>query len=413
MDYLKIGGASRRMSENEAGFDYFYAGQEEMYAYFTIPKALITDDYYKKVSCEAKLLYGIMLNRMSLSRKNGWVDGEGHVFIIYTLDDVCETMNCCVATGVKIMSELDDKNGIGLIKRIKHGQGKPTQIYVMNFAARMKSDKIQTSKNYKSRLIENESQDLQTSEVRTSNNCNSRLQNNRSQDFQNSESNYNDFSYPDSSDPDISHISQEDTGNEDPTDTTDDTERETVERTVKGNIDYETLMYDYAGKSEKELVDEIVCVITDTLLLRKEKLRIAKADVPYSDVKKRLLSLNRGHIEYVMQRMESGTGEIRNIYAYLLTSLYNAPVTMSSYYDARVRHDMDMRAMQAKNGAVTRNSFNNFLQRDYNFDELERELTHKERDEEEHEKNNRSNNADCSSGHDDRMPKYSTQGDIY
>ena len=161
MDYLKIGGASRRMSENEAGFDYFYAGQEEMYAYFTIPKALITDDYYKKVSCEAKLLYGIMLNRMSLSRKNGWVDGEGHVFIIYTIESLCETMNCCRTTAIKLLAELDDISGVGLIRKVKHGQGKPTQIYVMNFAARMKPDDFQKSKKWTSRSTDNGLQEFQ------------------------------------------------------------------------------------------------------------------------------------------------------------------------------------------------------------------------------------------------------------
>ena len=149
------------MSENEAGFDYFYAGQEEMYAYFTIPKALITDDYYKKVSCEAKLLYGIMLNRMSLSRKNGWVDSEGHVFIIYTIESLCETMNCCHTTAVKLLTELDDKAGVGLIKRVKHGQGKPTQIYVMNFAARMKPNNSLNSKKWNSRLPDNGIQEFE------------------------------------------------------------------------------------------------------------------------------------------------------------------------------------------------------------------------------------------------------------
>lgn len=70
--------------------DYFYGAQADQFAFYRIPKALFTDERFKSISAEAKILYGILLDRMSLSRKNGWLDEQGRVFIIFTLEEVME-----------------------------------------------------------------------------------------------------------------------------------------------------------------------------------------------------------------------------------------------------------------------------------------------------------------------------------
>ena len=74
--------------------DYFYGDESEEFIYFKIPRLLITDQKFKHVSTDAKLLYGMLLDRMGLSAKNDWYDDSGRVYIYYTVDEICEDM-CC------------------------------------------------------------------------------------------------------------------------------------------------------------------------------------------------------------------------------------------------------------------------------------------------------------------------------
>ena len=112
----------------ERTFAYHYGDEGEQYAFYRLPKVLITDSYFKHLSTDAKLLYGLMLDRLSLSIMNGWIDEENRVYIYFTLEDICELLNCKTDKAVKLLAELDTNKGIGLIERVKQGQGKPTKI---------------------------------------------------------------------------------------------------------------------------------------------------------------------------------------------------------------------------------------------------------------------------------------------
>ena len=113
--------------------DYYYGNEADQYTFYRLPKVLFTDNRYKTLSDGAKILYGLMLDRMGLSMKNGWLDEENRVYIYFTLEDVTEQMNCKNDKGVKLLAELDTVKGVGLIERVKQGQGKPTIIYVKKF----------------------------------------------------------------------------------------------------------------------------------------------------------------------------------------------------------------------------------------------------------------------------------------
>ena len=118
----------------EAGIsDYFYGDEAEQFIYFRIPRLLITDPRFKHLSTDAKLLYGMLLDRMSLSVKNGWYDEDGRVYIYYTVEEICDDMNCGRDKAMKMLADLDTRKGVGLINRIKQGQGKPTKLYVRRF----------------------------------------------------------------------------------------------------------------------------------------------------------------------------------------------------------------------------------------------------------------------------------------
>ena len=115
-------------------FPYYYGHEAEQYAFYKIPKLLMTDDRFRGISTDAKLLYGLLLDRMSLSIKNNWVDEYNRVYIYFPIEQVMELMNCKSEKATKLLAELDSKKGIGLIERIRQGQGKPSIIYVKNFS---------------------------------------------------------------------------------------------------------------------------------------------------------------------------------------------------------------------------------------------------------------------------------------
>ena len=123
----------RTSMEERIKLSYFYGKEAEQFSFYKIPKLLFTDKYFKALSVEAKVLYGLMLDRMSLSMKNQWLDEEGRAYIYYSLDDIMEALGCSNKKAIAIMKELDTDTGIGLIERKRQGQGKPAMIYLKQF----------------------------------------------------------------------------------------------------------------------------------------------------------------------------------------------------------------------------------------------------------------------------------------
>ena len=116
--------------ENTQAFSFFYGNESEQFRFYRIPRLLITGERFRGLSTDAKLLYGLMLDRMELSARNGWYDSLGRVYIYFTLEQIEEALCCGHNKAVKLIAELDQGSGIGLIERRKQGQGKPTIIYV-------------------------------------------------------------------------------------------------------------------------------------------------------------------------------------------------------------------------------------------------------------------------------------------
>lgn len=112
-----------------------YKGRQgSPFKFYMMPKELMEEGVFKKLSLEAKVIYGLMLDRVELSIQNNWVDERGDVYIIFTVESVQEIVNCSKNKAMKILKELDIKNGIGLIERKKSkGMGKPDTIYVKDF----------------------------------------------------------------------------------------------------------------------------------------------------------------------------------------------------------------------------------------------------------------------------------------
>lgn len=118
-------------------YEYFYGAQAEQFSFYRIPKALFTEPNFRELSTDAKVLYGILLDRMSLSLKNQWLDAQNKVYIIFTVEEIMDALNCANQKATRLMVELEKQ--AGLIERKRQGLGRPNSIYVKNFAATINS----------------------------------------------------------------------------------------------------------------------------------------------------------------------------------------------------------------------------------------------------------------------------------
>lgn len=333
--------------------DYYYGNESEQYSFYRIPKTLFTDSRFREVSVEAKVLYGLLLDRMALSAKNGWLDAEGRVYIIFTIADVMKTLGCAEQKANKLLNELDVKKGIGLIEKKRRGLGKPNVIYVKNFVDRARApqeSQIRNCENHKSGNVKTASQELRKSQTNNT-------------DLNNTEFSDTDLSiYPAGID------NPADTGQAEKrkmdgtggthrqgrTESADAPERaghaghggypvsmerlEAYREIVKENISYDALLHD--RPHDRERLDGYVDLIVEACCCGRGSVRVNQADMPAEAVKGRLLKLGMEHVKYVMDCMDRNTTLVGNIRAYTLSALYNAPATISQYYASLVSHDM-------------------------------------------------------------------------
>ena len=344
-------------------FGYFHDYESEQFAFYRIPKVLFTDEYFRNLSSDAKVLYGLMLDRMALSIRHQWFDEEGKVYIIFTVEQVIQYMNCGRDKAMKTLAELDTKKGIGLIERVKQGFGKPDIIYVKNFILRTSKD-VKNNDESEESIQQNrevEEVDLSESEKSTYRGRKNRLQGVGKTDFKRSENttyrgrkiittevgkidpNYTYYNNTDLSDTDRSN-----------TNLINPSERQPAKRSgrmdemdvihaytaiVKENIEYDTLIQS-ARLGEKEYIDEIVELLVETISAKRDTLSIGGAEYPYQFVKNKLLKVESSHIQYLLECLHDNTTKIHNVRAYLLACIFNAPSTINNYYRAEVNHDM-------------------------------------------------------------------------
>lgn len=304
-------------------FDYFYGAESDQFSFYRIPRLLVTGRQFKNLSTDAKLLYGLLLDRMGLSAKNGWYDELGRVFIYYPLNEIEEDLNCGHNKAIRLVSELDQEGGIGLIERHRQGQGKPSVIYVKRFAIGEAVGQVKDASTGSSTVRKAD----------VSNQGLLKFQNQTSRDFllkpldvskPNSKNNRKNYTYT------VKPIESYPSGEADGID------RERCMRELRQQVAYDRLLERF---SQSEL-DEILELITEVLCSTNASIRVNGSQLPIRYVKERFQKLDTFHIEYVIDSLRENTTSVRNIRAYLLTALYNAPITIDHYYQAKVQHDL-------------------------------------------------------------------------
>lgn len=339
-------------------FDFFYGNEPKQFAFYSIPQLLFTDEKFKSMSCEAKVLYGLLLDKAGLSVKNGWTDKDGKVFVYFKREDVCEMLGCKKDKATKILAELDDEKGIGLIKRVPQGQGKPTKIYVRHFL-RVVDDNDRNPSNGEpiknEKLTDNVYSDVDSNNktaIKGTEFPPSRKRKNR---FLESEktaalpishtkrTKLSESSYP------INHQQQE-------------IKTTTTQATQSNNdridkIDYLTKLEEIRQRVCMEYiislknkfgaycydpneVDELIELIAWAELTSQPSLKINGENVDIELVRIRLARLNEEHIIYVLDCLKENTTKISQRRNYLLTCLYNAPSSISGYTSNQVNHNL-------------------------------------------------------------------------
>ena len=286
-------------------FDYFYGQAGELFSFFRIPKALFQEQRFQDLSTDAKTLYGILLDRMSLSVKNEWFDKKGRVFIIFTIEDVKRTLRCADNKATRLLRELEE---FGLIERKRRGQGKPCLVYVKNFSSESSKESVKNRDNDDSCGSKIACQDpvksrgIKKKENKTEMNNTNLILSDESEKMKN---------------------------------------RELLEEYFSRSLEMDLLLRLYPD--DEDTLYQIVNLLVDTCATNRKLLHIAGDDKPAEVVRSRFMKLNADHIRFVLKCLAENSSPIRNMKQYLLASLYNAPTTMQLSYQNQTNHDLAMR----------------------------------------------------------------------
>lgn len=294
-----------------------------------------------------------MLDRMSLSIRNGWLDDDNRAYIFFTTNDVMEQMCCGTEKATKMLTELDSEKGIGLIERVKQGQGKPAIIYLKKFyeledTARstklseiesqdFQESKVKTFENRKTRLSEIESQDFRESKNKTFENRKSGLSEIESLEFRKSKCNYNNINNTD-----INYIYPINQDNYNIQNSDTQTEEEWIDRytktvdEIKTQIDYDYLI----NHAERDIVDEVVNIMAEVMTVYRPKYKIEGDFIEYNAVVNKFRQITAQKLEICLLAYSRKIQRIKNPKAYWISTLYNIPLTSGIVLQNMINSDI-------------------------------------------------------------------------
>ena len=296
------------------GFRYFTVETSDNFVFFRIPKVFFKDENFKSLCTDSKVLYGLMLDRMGLSRKNGWYDKNGHAYIYYSVASIQDDMGLSNKTVSKCLKELKE---LGLIKVVRQGLTKNNIIYVMDFS-RPAPDAPEIPDEDNTPLLPNEPEES-SGEDRVEE---AALDN---YDPGAPQKDTLDYAAPPQ---DIPPGKARGKTRDKPS----GSDYKTTVLEIKQNIGYESLLYKYNSPMGHRIVEGVVALLADILCFPGESVVVNKIPVPYDVVRKKLEQVEYEHVEYVLDNIINNHIEIRNYKSYLLSSLYNSVDVLDLHY---------------------------------------------------------------------------------
>ncbi len=285
--------------------DYIYDMEAEQFSFLRVPKILLQHEAYKHLSAEAKLLYSLLLDRVGVSMRNGWIDAQRRVYIIFTVEEIQDCLNCGNKKAVQLLNELENRTG--LIERKRQGLGKPNLIYVKSFIRTVDEHGERHFLKCQNDISGNVKRTLQEVSISHSNNT----ENNKTE----------------KKETDLSFLPEGDAKRP-----------EEYERYFIDSLHYYDLIR--ANPMNRETIDGILDLLIEICSCSASTMRIAGDDKPTAFVRKRLMKLKADHIEYVLDGLKENTTRIRDMKQYLLTALFNAPLTISPHYQSKVNYEL-------------------------------------------------------------------------
>lgn len=290
--------------------DYMDGMESVMSSFIMLPKVMMSDKRFRALSVESRVLYSLALDRVRLSVKNGWLDEHRHVYIIMTIEEIMEDMDCAKQKAVKLLQELVD---FGLIEKKRQGLGKPNLLYVKKFVLKELSSKNRDCDFLTSGRVDNHTS--ASPEIIPQGVPNSFGTNNNQ--------NNNDYSHTDSFFP-SAYVASGRTDGMNP------------REKIKHQIEYDCLRQRYRA----EQLDELVEIMLEVMMNRSPTIRIGRdAEYPTTYVQERLSKINAMHIERVMDGIADNRTQVYNTKAYLLATLFNSVSTIDSYNTMQYNHD--------------------------------------------------------------------------
>lgn len=283
-------------------FPFHYGLEADNYTFYRVPKILFSEPEFECLSIDAKMLYGLLLDRMQLSMRNNWVDDLGRIYIYFKVESVMDALSCGNKKACSLLAELDDKKGIGLITRVKQGMGRPDRIYVHKcISEEMSKRHFMKCQNDTPKDVDLTYQDVSIAQRNNTDNKDTEISDTESIDL-----------YP--------------------------KDRAEWIEYYRSSLSMDVLLEEYPLRTET--LEEIFRLIVDVCSSGQTYIRIAGDEKPAGAVRETFMLLTDSHIRYVLNCLSETGSKIRNIRQYLLTTLYNSTMTISNYYDAEVRHDM-------------------------------------------------------------------------
>lgn len=383
---------SKNQPPQDARIDYFYGDEAEQFSYFRIPRLLVTSPRFRGLSTEAKLLYGLLLDRMALSMKNGWLEKDGRVFIYYSIDEICKDLNCASEKTAMLLAELEADNkvkyrcvrvretdngdieederkqtilyeaglevgglyslrpgklyrvvgivneqeriGNRLIERKRQGQGKPTKIYVKRFTtSQQDGSEYQNFDSQKSRNSIIENQEIRQSKIKNFDNRKSRNPIIENQEIRlskgnNTEYSYTDYSYPYLANPSINPSTENLARARAEGDGR--TDGRAVREKIKKQIEFNQLAYWVKNDLELRRADELLELMVEVALTQSGTIKIGQGEYPTYFVQERFEKIRFDHITQVLIGLSENEGCVKNVKAYMLASLFNSAATLDN-----------------------------------------------------------------------------------
>lgn len=326
-------------------FNYLSASGIDKFTFYRMPKILFVDDYFSAISCEAKVLYGLLLDRATLSKSNNWIDEMGRVYVFFKQTEAMEMLNIKKNKVIAIFKELEY---IGLLIRKKQGQGKPTRLYVLDFSSHTDDENSKTnevvSDDEEQTSDENTKKEVkkfekQTSEIQTSSNDtkkeDKRFEKQTSKGLKNKPLSSNYINKTEMNKTESIYLSSNanqptSENNENINDRLIDRYNNAVNK-VKKQIEYGYLIENY----EKSTIDLIVSLIAD-VYVDDSSISVNGRTIVAEQVRTEYAKLTQEHIEFVLESIANTKTKIKNIRTYLQSCLYNAYHTMNIAIDNEI-----------------------------------------------------------------------------